>query len=309
MCFPNPYENELKTVIENALNKKSEYNGFRINRELKNYIEFISPDGSYVKLKKERIIQAICYSHIELSILRNPETVKEFADCFGDCQYEPLCAVLFVVDPSNYPDYEDLNNKYRFDELKNAIEEKNLSKCKEFEDVVKSPKKSLHIIGYSLVKSSNKIAKWFFDTIPVGSDDFNNVLHSAIENDKGIIVNAILEKNLYNPDCDSSDWHGPMAAAIKRPKYVLPLLEHRFELSSHQYLVKLNLNQIKKILKYRVQIDKETINRVISKSRYDILEIIENKPNAECFGSILLSAYIKAKDFNRFKEGVKKVGT
>ena len=307
LCFPNPYENELKTVIENALDKKCEYNGFRINRELKNYIEFISPDGSPVKLKKERIMQAISYSHIELSILKKPEKAREFADCFGDVHYEPLYAVIFDIDPSVYTNYEELNYKFRFEELKRVIEQNDFDKCKELEDIVKKPNDSLYIVGYKLIAAKDEIVDWFFDCIPQNSCNFNHVLSSAIENDREKIVQFIFDKKLFNPDCSSSDWHGPMGVATsKQPKYVLPLLEHDFELSSFQYLATLTLDQIKEILKYRVVINKDTINRIIEKSRYDILEIIENKPGVERFGATLLSSYIKAKDFNRFKTGVEK---
>lgn len=89
-CFPDQSGDEVQRVIENAFEKKCAYAGYKIDKILKNDITFISPAGTTVKVSKNRIAQAICYSHKDLSILRNPAAAEAFARAFDKKPYEPL---------------------------------------------------------------------------------------------------------------------------------------------------------------------------------------------------------------------------
>ena len=306
-CFPEQSENELNGIIQNALNKGVSYSGFTIKKELKNDLAFETADGNIVKLPKKRILQAIHYSHSNLNILFKPEVASEFATCFGKSPFEPLFAVLSVVKPETYPNYDDLLAKYRFAELIQAIGDCDLSRCRLYEDVLKNPQNNIGTIGNAVSQTdSSVIAEWFFKIVPDNSCALNGMLYTAIKNNDSSTVDCILKKKLFDPSAAATSWCSPMSAAIENSKFVPLLLKHGFELSSDGYFSTLSLDEIKNDLQYNVHFGKSVIERILSEKRYDILQIIEDKAPKYCSEEILISAYVTANDFERFRIGLTK---
>lgn len=306
-CFPDQSENELNEIIQNALNKGVSYSGYTIKKELKNDIAFETADGNTVKLPKKRISQAIHYSHSNLNILFKPEVACEFANCFGKSPFEPLFAVLSVVKPETYPNYDNLLAKYRFEELIQAIDDGDLSRCRLFEDVLKNPQNDIGTVGNAVSYSNNSaIAEWFFMIVPDNSCVLNGMLYTAIKNSDSSTVNYILKKRLFNVSEKTTSWRSPMSAAIENPKFVPLLLENGFELASDDYFSTLSLDEIMNDLQYNVHFGEPVIDRILAEKRYDILQIIEDKAPNYCSEEILISAYVTANDFERFKNGINK---
>jgi hypothetical protein len=86
-CFPDQSEKEVELVIADAVAKNVSYGGSSIRRAVKTYVEFLSPDGTLVRLSKSVISKAVGYSHHSLEVLLNPETTKEFIVCYGITPY------------------------------------------------------------------------------------------------------------------------------------------------------------------------------------------------------------------------------
>ena len=306
-CFPDQSENEVIEVIQNALQKGVSYSGYTIRKELKNDLLFETDDNNTTKLPKKRISQAIHYSHRNLDILLKPETTKNFSSCLGKTPYEPLFAVLSVVNAEAYPNYASLLAKYRFEELIRAIEAGSVELCTLYEDVLKDPNCSISTIGNAVSQAGNSdIVAGFFKHVPDSSCVLNNTLYAAINNNDFETVNCILKKHLFDYSEDSRSYHSPMGAAKNHPTFIPLLLEYGFELWNDEYLSTLTLDKIKDSLQFNVHLGETVIVRILSEKRYDILQIIEESVPKYCAGGILLSAYIIGKDFDRFKKGVEK---
>ena len=291
-------------MIEDAFERKCTYGDFTIDKILKNDISFVSPVGNTVKISKNRIAQAICYSHKDLSILRNPEIAEAFARAFDKKPFEPLYAILSTIDPTSYPDYSALNVKYRLQELKNAVADGDYEKAITLTDVLGTTAQSTSEIGIAVMKTDDlRFREWFFHNVPSGSCNLNSVLTIAIEQNCRDVVSTILQKRLFDPNNDRS-WRSPMKSALEHPEFVLPLLQHGFVLASGEYLASLNLDEIKKLLNYRVRLDGQTLDRIIQQKRFDILKIIDAEPQKYCTGEDLINAYLNGEDFGRFKNSI-----
>ena len=306
-CFPDQYKNEVNEVIQKALQKGVSYSGYTIRKELKNDLLFETDDNNTAKLPKQRISQAIQYSHRNLDILLKPEITRSFTSCFGKSPYEPLFAVLSVVKAEAYPNYDFLLADFRFEELMRAIEAGSVERCTLYEDVLKDPNCSISTIGNAVSRAGNSdIVAWFFRHVPDGSCVLNNTLYAAINNNDLETVNCILKKHLFDYSEDSRSYHSPMRAAKKYPAFIPLLLEYGFELWDDEYLSTLTLDKIKDSLQFNVHLGENALVRILSEKRYDILQIVEESVPKYCAGRILLSAYIIGKDFDRFKKGVEK---
>ncbi len=287
-CFPDQSEKEVELVIADAVAKNVSYGGYSIRRAVKTYVEFLSPDGTLVRLSKSVISKAVGYSHHSLEVLLNPETTKEFIVCYGNTPYEPLFAVLSVIDPSKYPNYTELNIKYRSWELWSAVRHRDYEKCLFFADALLEPKENTVEIGrYLYYVEDPRIINWFFSNIPDGYCDLNLALRNAIEKDRKDIVAEIIRKKLYNPEQKFDSSASPMKAAFEHPEYLLPMLKCGFALISEskfyndqfeEYYSTLTWDQVKDLLEYRVFIGQRTIDRALEAGRTDIVEIIEANP-------------------------------
>ncbi len=287
-CFPDQSEKEVELVIADAIAQNVSYGGYSIRRALKTYIEFLSPDGTSVRLSKTVLSKAVGYSHHDLEVILKPETTKEFMECYGNAPFEPLFAVLSVIDPSKYPNYSELNVKYRSWELRSAVRNCDYEKCLSFADVLLDPKENVVEIGrYLYYVKDSKIINWFFTAIPDGYCNLNLALRNAIENDRKDIVAEIIRKKLYDPEQSFDSCASPMRAAFEHPEYILPLLKCGFALISErifyndkfeEYYSTLTWDQVKDLLEYRVFIGQRTICQASEAGRTDIIEIIEANP-------------------------------
>ena len=307
-CFFDQNENEVLQVINTALALKCSYRGYSIKKVLKNDVEFTTPGGKPVKLPKKRVSQAVAFSHSDISIIRKPEIAKKFSECLGKMSFEPLFAILSTIDPSTYDHYDSLNDKYRYKELLAAIANGDYESVKEFPDVLKQSKLTVSIIGREIANANNPIlSNWFFEHVPSGSCSLNSMLYAAIEQEQTETVNIILTKQLYDPNMEVNSWRYPIHAALGHHEYILPLLQHGFQLDSldsEKYLAKLSLDQLKALLCYRIKVSSEILYRIIEEQRYDVLQIIEEHPGRYCGPVTLIETYIEAKDYKRFKRGV-----
>ena len=310
-CFPDQSADEVKQVIDNALASKCGYGGYAIKRALKNDVEFTSPSDVPVKLSRKRIAQAVGFSHTDVSLLRRPESAREFSACFSKAPFEPLFAILSTVDPSTYENYEALNSRYRYEELLNAIENSNYDRVVELTDVLEKEGCDVSRIASEVERADNaEIINWFFENVPDGGCVLNDLLYYAIKLNQRGIINGILEKHLYDPDDSSWRWHSPMQAALERHEYIFPLLERGFHLviaiKDGNYFETLTWDQVNNLLNYNVSVSPETLRRILEEKRFDILEIIEDDPDRYSSRADLLNVYIEADDFERFQRGVEK---
>ena len=120
-CFVYQYVEDFDLVINNAIFSKVQYEGYEIHKQGTDHVVFLSPDNKKVKLQHKLLQKALEYSHRDLSIVRESSRAQLFASCFGFKNYEPLFAILKSIDVVKYPEYDDLNRKYRYEKMRQAI--------------------------------------------------------------------------------------------------------------------------------------------------------------------------------------------
>lgn len=304
-CFPDQSAGELDGILKLALENKVSYSGYTITKIKKTTVDFIGPHNTVLSMQKKHISYAVQYSHIELSILFDPSVTDEFISCFTKKPFETVFAVLSVVRPETYTNYDELNFNYRYKRFLNAIQSLDVDRCKEYEDVIRNPECNIQIIG-NIISSTDSpdIIEWFFEIVPDRGCSLNGMLCDAIRNNDSERIDTIIRKGLFNTS--SLDSHKPMEAAIEMQANVLTLLKAGFFLYSEEYLASLSLDELKEILQYSVCLFESTIKRIISEKRYDIVQMIEEYNKDTRSKELLLSVYIASNEYERFKQSVEK---
>lgn len=96
-CFRDQAADEVDAVIDNAIEKQAEYEGYKLIKRVSGGIQYLSPDGKKRKLQAKRVLQALDYSHIDISFLHDAEKVSAFMSALGRTPFQPLFALLQTV--------------------------------------------------------------------------------------------------------------------------------------------------------------------------------------------------------------------
>lgn len=309
-CFPDRVGDLLDGIIEKAMSSQVEYGGYNIFKSGSDAIVFKSPEGKNVKLSYKNLIKAIDYSHIDVAILRDADVIKEFAGCFGIKNYELLAAILLSIDPTDYPEYAELERKYRYSKMEEAIIEGNIELCEKYIDVLTNPKNNVQIICENAVSQNNEsLLRWLIEHIPVGNCDLTIILGAAVKRDKTDLFYYLLDSGMVDAArSDSTKWNSPMYIAAYdkgNEKYVIPLLQHGFALPAkigYRYFNDLSFAELKSLLKYNVEFDLNTVSRIYTEKCEELITAIEKRPLRYCCEGMLLHAALKTQNFVLFSE-------
>lgn len=313
-CFPDRVGDTLDSIIGNAISAQVQFGGYSIFKPGLDFVTFISPEGKKVKLSNKILVKAIDYSYIDLAILRDVEVVCEFAHCFGIKNYEPLVAILFTIDPTGYSAYGDLERKYRFSKMEAAVALGNIEKCAEYIDVLHDPQNNVLPFCTSAVSQDNKVLlMWLIDNISGAKCNLESVLGTAIKKDNEELFYYLLDSGMVDASTsDSTQGYAPMYVAAyykEHNKYVLPLLQRGFSLAAktaYGFYRACTLDEIAMLLPYKVEFDQNTINRIYSEGRQNIISELEEKPLRFCTTDALFAAYIHCGDFEKFAALLRK---
>jgi len=307
-CFPDRVGKSLAGIIDKAVSSHVEYSGYSILKAGTDFVTFISPDGKKVKLSHKNLVRAIDYSHIDLSVLRDSEAVSEFAHCFGIKNYEPLAAVLFTINPEGYTNYVELERKYRYSKMEEAIESGDIKQCESYIDVLADPENNVQSFCETTIAQDNKaLLLWLIDNLGGAKCNLSSILGTAVKKDNEELFYHLLNSGLVKPsDSDSTQWYSPMyiAAYYKgNEKYVMPLLQQGFSLvakTGYRLYSTYTLDELAALLPYEVELDQNTVNRVYSEGRLDIIHQLEQEPLRFCSKDVLFTAYVHCGDFEKF---------
>ena len=256
----------------------------------------------------KNLVNAIDYSHQDLSILRDAEFISEFARCFGIKHFEPLAAIMFTIDPSKYCEYNELERQYRYNKLEIAVASGDVEQCKPYVDVLSTIGNNVQAFCEQAVSQDNRILlEWLVDNISGVSCDLSVVLGTAIKNDNESLFYYLLNSGLIDvKSSDSTKWYSPMYVAVYdkcSEKYVSILLKKGFSLAAkyaYKFYKCISLDKIAELLAYNVELDLNTINRIYAEGRTDIIKEIERKPLRFCSEDLLFAAYVHCGDFLKF---------
>ena len=314
LCFRDQAADELNAVIDNAIENQVEYAGYRILKRVADGVQFLSPDGKKGKLLTKRILHALDYSHIDIRILRDTQTVSDFMNAFGKTPFQPLFAVLQAVDATKYPNYTDLDNEYRFDEFQKAVGSGNTELCKEYVDLFSVfPDRIYQLCNITINANDYVTLHWILDNTKQYDFDLSCCISDAVNKDNETAFYVLLNSGRFKAENSSSPcWSSAIYRAVEhenREKYILPLLKHGYFLPASyaaKYFAKCSLDQIKDILSENVAVDQETVNRIVKECRWDIISVLEENPKKLASTKLLLVGYLVGKQFDRFADGLKR---
>jgi len=312
-CFPDRVGSSLGSIIEKALSSQAEFAGYKILKAGADHVAFTSPEGKKVKLNHKLLTRAIDYSHNDLAVLRDAKVVYEFARCFGIKNYEPLAAILFTINPSSYIEYVELERKYRFAKMEEAVNIGDVTKCEEYVDVLCDPNNNVQVFCESAVAQDNKaLLVWLIEHITGAKCNLSSVLGTAIKKDNEELFYYLLNSGFVDAAAsDSTKWYTPMYVAAyykENEKYVMPLLQSGFSLAAktgYRFYSVCTLDEIAALLPYRVEFDQNTVNRIYAENRQDIIATLEQQPLRFCSPDILFAAYVYCGDFCKFSAMLK----
>ena len=313
-CFRDQAADEVEAVIDNAIEKQAEYAGYRLLKRVTDGVQFLSPDGKKSKLLTKRVLQALDFSHLDLGILRDVEAASTFMSAFGKTPFQPLFAVLQTVDATKYPNYTELDNEYRFCEFRRAIGRGDTELCKKNIGLFSVfPDRIYQLCNIAINANDIEMLQWILDNSKQYDYDLGYCISDAVEMDNEVAFSALLNSGKSKAEYSHSpSWDSAIYRAVNhenREKYLLPLLQHGYFLPAScaaKYYAKCSLDQIKDSLSENVEVDQETVNRIIKESRWDIIEILEENPDKIASTKLLLEGYLVGKQFDRFAEGLKR---
>ena len=307
-CFVDRVGGDLNKIIEKAIAIQAEYDGYKATKQCNNYVLFISEDGKKTKLQNKKLLQALDYSHIDLAVLRDSDIAKQFAQCVGMKVFEPLFAILQIVNPTDYPEYEELERKYRYEKMQKAVESGSVENCSKYVDVLKNSKNNIEpFCSLAIELNNEELLKWLIDNTEEAYCNLCSIMGIAIKKDKEELFYYLLDSELYDASTsDSTKWNSPIYAATYskgREKYVMPLLKKGFTLSAkiaYRLYSTYSLDELAELLPYKVMFDKNTVKRIYIEGREDIICELEKRPLKYCDEDILFEAYVHSGDFSKF---------
>ena len=314
LCFRDQAADEVGAVIDNAIEKQAEYAGYRILKRITDGIQFEYPDGKKSKLPTKRVLHALDSSHIDISILRDAETASAFMSAFGKTPFQPLFAVLQTVDATKYPNYKYLDNEYRFDKFRQAVGNDKTEEFEKFVDLFSVFPDRIYQLCSIAINANNYITlQWIFDYTKQYDYDLGYCISDAVDKDNETAFYALLSSGKFKAERSSSpSWNSAIYRTVNhenREKYLLPLLQHGYFLPAScaaKYFAKCSLDQIKDCLSENVEVDQETVNRIVKECRWDIIDVLEENPEKLASTGLLLVGYLVGKQFDRFADGLKR---
>lgn len=314
LCFRDHAADEVDAVIDLAVKKQAEYAGYTIIKRVTDGIQFLSPDGKKSKLLTKRILHALDYSHIDISILRDEESAASFMSAFGKTPFQPLFAVLQTVDATKYPNYTELNNEYRFNEFRHTVGSGNTELCEKYTGLFSVfPDRIYQLCNIAINSNDLEMLQWIIDNSKQYEYDLGYCISDAVNKDNEAAFYVLLNSGKFKAEHSSSpSWNSAIYRTVNhenREKYLLPLLKHGYFLPASfaaKYFAKCSLDQIKDLLSENVEFDQETVSRIVKDCRWDIIDLLEENPEKIASTKLLLVGYLAGKQFDRFAEGLKR---
>lgn len=307
-CFYNRVGETYLDIVDKAIAARVEFADFRIFKAGADGVVFVTPDNKKTKASYKTIINLLDYSHLDLVVVRDHEAICEFAKCFGIKNYEPLAAIMLMVDPTGYPEYTELERKYRYKKMGNAVLSGDIELCGKYIDVLQNPKNNVQAFCETAVKQDNKqLLAWLIDHISGVPCDLSAVLGMAVRKNNDDLFYYLLDSGLVDAKhSDSKKWDAPMYIAAYdkgHEKYVMPLLQRGFSLAAgtaYRLYSTYSLDELAALLPYKVEFDQNTINRIYAENRSDIITALETPPMKYCTVDALFVAYVHCGDFVKF---------
>lgn len=313
-CFPDRVGDALEGIIDAAIASNVEYGGYNILKRGSDYVVFLSPEGKKVKLNHKILAKAIDYSHLDLAILRDPVFIREFANCFGVKTYEPLAAIMLTISPESHNNYVELERKYRYEKMEEAVASGDIKQCETYIDVLSdSENNALPFCATAVAQNNKTMLAWLIDNISGAKCNLSSLLGTAVRKNNEELFYYLLNSGLIDAsDSDSTQGNSPMYAAAYykgNEKYIMPLLQRGFSLSAktgYRLFSTYTMDEIAALLPYAVDFDQNTVNRIYAEGRADIITQIEQEPLRFCSRDALFAAYVHSGDFVKFSTLLKE---
>lgn len=308
-CLADRVGSDFEVITSNAVDTKVEFQGYKAVNVTRDSIVFISPENKKIKLQKKLLLKALDYSHLDVSILKDPEKTELFAKCFGVTRYEPLFAILQIVDPTKYIEFPEINRKYRYGLMETAIKTGQISVCESYTDVLKEPKNDVvSFCDAAIAQGNEELLFWIISNTEGAQCDLCSIIGVAIQRSNETLFERLLNSDKYDASqSNPSHWRAPMYIALNKPgreKYIWALLKKGFEMPAsiaYRYYNTLTMDTIKDLMSFKVTLDQKTVDRIFSENREDIIEILEQEPLKYCTQDMLFTAYINSGCYDKFK--------
>lgn len=300
-CIKQLSHVEIDSAIENAISLAANYNDYTIIARTADAISYVKPDGKKGKLKIQKLIQALTYSHQNLRMLREADFVAEFVRCFGKGDYEPIFAILQNIDPSNYPEYPQLEYSYRLSKLHEAVNAGDIIQCKNYIDVLCDTKTDIVPLVDVASRSNNAtLVQWIIDNSQGNPSNLSRCLSETVDNTE--IFDQILNSGRCALEPSVLDTFG-MNKIRENTEAVIKLLRYGYYLPATQgwrIYERLSLDEIKEFLQFNIKLDAGTFERILQEKRWDILEIVSREKDKYVYSNIALNAFIRFGMFSKF---------
>lgn len=312
-CFCDRVGKTYVDIINNAIAHQVEFENFKILKSGTDGVVFVTPDNKKTKVSYKTIINLLDYSHQDLVVVRDAQAICNFAKCFGIKNYEPLAAIMLTVDPTDYPEYTELERKYRYKKMEDAVLSNDIELCKKYVDVLQNPQNNVETLCKTAAKQGDKqLLVWLIDNISGVPCDLSAILGVAVKSDNDELFYYLLDSGLVDANkSDSNEWYAPMYIAAYEKgheKYVMPLLKRGFSLSAstgYRLYYTYSLDELTELLPYKVEFDQNTINRIYAENRSDIIAALETPPLKYCTVDALFATYVHCGDFDKFSSLLK----
>lgn len=307
-CFIDRVGESHLDIIAKAIENQVSFAGYKILKAGTDSVVFSTPDNKKVKASYKNIIKMMDYSHLDLVVVRDAEAIREFATCFAIKNFEPLAAIMLAVDPTGYPEYAELERKYRYEKMELAVRSGDIALCEKFIDVLHNPTNNVQALCEIAVEQDHKqLLVWLIDNISGVKCNLASVLGTAVRKNNDDLFYYLLDSGLVDAtQSDSKHWNAPMYIAAYdkgHEKYVMPLLKHGFSLAAetaYRLYSTYSLDELAALLPYHVEFDQNTINRIYAENRADIISALEQQPLRYCTMNVLFAAYVHCGNFDKF---------
>ncbi len=320
LCLIDQAKNEIDDILNASVAQRASYNNFIIIRKNNAGLCYLDPSGKQKTLSRDRVLQALDYSHVQLSILRIPSEAEAFSSYFSKMPFEPLYAVLQMVDPTSYSNYLLLEKEYRFDRLKKAIAERDFANIDVFADSMIGNENELPLIFDKPCETCNlDLLKHLYTYASKLDFSLNRALDQSLYYGfrDGAVFLLQQRQCYYDLKEDSYYLRSLTTVAYRNNDLELLLLLLRkgfpFINMALDFLQGLSFDDYPHYLPLNIKIDRPIVENVCKARRFDLLNLIEcqadkwiSKYDISISSDILMEEYAAFDMEDRFINGIKR---
>ena len=319
-CLIDQAIDEIDDIINTAVEQGASYHDFKIIRKTNAGLYYLDPSGKHKILARERVLQALNYSHVHLSILRIPSVAEAFSASFSKLPYEPLFAVLQLVDPRGYFNYQQLEKEYRFDRLKEAVTNRDFEQIDIYADSMVGSEAELPFLFDKPCETGDlELLKHLYAHASVLAFSLNRALDLSLSHGfRNCAIFLLQQRQCFYDLNDDSFYLKQRTTNAYRdndPELLQLLLKKGFPFinKAKEFLQSLSIDNYAYYLPLNIQIDKTIVENVCKARRFDLLDLIESRADVRISkddyalsSELLMEEYATFDMEDRFIEGTKR---